>query len=507
MESRGNVLAPTPSREAGDRIGRAAGADSERHATAARPLVVTAMAMLGSMSGIALWALFGDPKWSVCRLCFGVPTVIVIGTIVHYAVMDGRRGILSPPAMFMIGCLVFLSSAPLLAPDNVYGRVVYEKPERCMLLAAAYLVGVLAFLLGTALVRMRRRAVPRRRRAGERLQLGRLSVGFVILILASASVALFATRQLGLPLRSLFLDTFYSRDPDSAFASVDPRASGFIVLIGFRYAVHAIAVLSGVLAALSKRAVVRLTMLGIAVVCGAYIFAMGTRFVFVYVAVGTLLAYARVRRIAGPADKGRGSSAIGRTLLFVAVAVLTFQMIAVRSAGGVAAYAAQPSLVGIHRFIELGIDQGLFLDEVFLRVPGYRPFLHGASLASTVVLFVPRSLWPDKPRTAWSYMEGFISDRIESPNVSYTFLGELYMNFGWAGIPVGCLVAGFLCRYLYGTAKAASRTIVFESIYWMSIPAFAFVVRGDFQVAVGSMLYPVLVVWFILRMSSLRRPR
>jgi hypothetical protein len=83
-----------------------------------------------------------------------------------------------------------------------------------------------------------------------------------------------------------------------------------------------------------------------------------------------------------------------------------------------------------------------------VRRDGYRD---GATLDYLGYAFIPRFLWPEKPliaKGAWFALEiGQAYTRRDgsiSNSVAMTIPGELYLNFGWPGVLVGCLLYGML---------------------------------------------------------------
>jgi hypothetical protein len=78
-------------------------------------------------------------------------------------------------------------------------------------------------------------------------------------------------------------------------------------------------------------------------------------------------------------------------------------------------------------------------------------FLQGETLDYLAYAFVPRFLWPDKPLIAkgsWFAVrigQAYIRpDGRASNAVNMTIAGELYLNYGWLGVIVGCLLVGGL---------------------------------------------------------------
>jgi hypothetical protein len=83
-------------------------------------------------------------------------------------------------------------------------------------------------------------------------------------------------------------------------------------------------------------------------------------------------------------------------------------------------------------------------------------FYRGATLEYLAYAFVPRFVWPDKPKIAtgawfalrigqaWVLPDGRISN-----SVNMTIPGELYLNFGWPGVVGGCLIFGAMLGLLW----------------------------------------------------------
>jgi hypothetical protein len=66
--------------------------------------------------------------------------------------------------------------------------------------------------------------------------------------------------------------------------------------------------------------------------------------------------------------------------------------------------------------------------------------------------FIPRPLWPDKPTTG-DFGLWFSRLYLDSPYLTWSgpsVFGDLYRNFGYAGIPAGMLLIGIYLRTIYG---------------------------------------------------------
>ncbi|MBI3657592.1 MAG: hypothetical protein HY232_14360 [Acidobacteria bacterium] len=86
----------------------------------------------------------------------------------------------------------------------------------------------------------------------------------------------------------------------------------------------------------------------------------------------------------------------------------------------------------------------------------------GSTAAYAAYAFIPRILWPEKPavtRGAWfAYYVGFAPSEEESTmSLGITATGELYWNFGVAGVVVGMFTLGCLMGLLWRMAGADPR--------------------------------------------------
>lgn len=94
---------------------------------------------------------------------------------------------------------------------------------------------------------------------------------------------------------------------------------------------------------------------------------------------------------------------------------------------------------------------GLLVDQ--------RGFLRGSTLEYLGFAFVPRFLWPAKPKIAkgawFAYQIGqaiLRPDGTYGNSVNMTVPGELYLNFGWSGVVVGSYLFGALLALFWAAA-------------------------------------------------------
>jgi hypothetical protein len=118
------------------------------------------------------------------------------------------------------------------------------------------------------------------------------------------------------------------------------------------------------------------------------------------------------------------------------------------------------------------------LEVILERVGADRvAFQRGHTLGLFFTAFVPRVLWPTKPDTSVGQLfnrELHISE-FRDVYISATHLGELYWNFGWAGIVLGMPLIGLLLGFIgsrcdLSRQRSISRfLIVIVSVYFLCL--------------------------------------
>ena len=103
----------------------------------------------------------------------------------------------------------------------------------------------------------------------------------------------------------------------------------------------------------------------------------------------------------------------------------------------------------------------------------------GRQLAGVALFFVPRALWPAKPIGSGAFL--FTELGYEFKNVSCAFLGEGYINFGWAGSLIFTVVmAGIIGLYDRYYWTRASRGMSYPRLFYLVlIGMMFFLLRGD----------------------------
>jgi hypothetical protein len=152
------------------------------------------------------------------------------------------------------------------------------------------------------------------------------------------------------------------------------------------------------------------------------------------------------------------------------------------------------------------------------RVVNEDGFLGGSTLEYLGFAFIPRFLWPEKPKIAkgawWALRIGQANvwpDGTISNSVNMTIPGELYLNFGWVGVVGGCALFGILIAalwsraYFWDGARNVTGSAFGFYLLWIWI---ALSLGPDLQVIVTMIaMYLVLVAaGFALRLTGTDAP-
>ncbi len=100
----------------------------------------------------------------------------------------------------------------------------------------------------------------------------------------------------------------------------------------------------------------------------------------------------------------------------------------------------------LSRFDYLGV-----LALIMQRTPEHVPYQGGWTIGYIFLFPIPRAIWPDKPDLSigrWVAENYTLGAGMTDTSVGSTWVGELYLNFGWLGIGFGMVVLGVLFRVL-----------------------------------------------------------
>lgn len=161
---------------------------------------------------------------------------------------------------------------------------------------------------------------------------------------------------------------------------------------------------------------------------------------------------------------------------------------------------ALSSTVGSNNLLALG-KTSVILDKV----PQTMPYKLGETYTYFIVAPIPRSIWPSKPNVKIGReLASTVFGVGKYTGVPPGAVGELYLNFGVAGVIFGMFVWGVLMRLFYN--KYGSRGVSGTDtliIYSLAMPVIAIVFfGGDFTGFVSRTLQVLVPVFICLRISS-----
>ena len=95
-----------------------------------------------------------------------------------------------------------------------------------------------------------------------------------------------------------------------------------------------------------------------------------------------------------------------------------------------------------------GISESVNVNVIYGLFNRFEDFLHGTTYLKTLLFPIPRSVWPDKPLPITNIAGAFF----DSVSLVTTFIGEMFMNFGYWGIallPLFLVLTEFGLKHLF----------------------------------------------------------
>jgi hypothetical protein len=127
------------------------------------------------------------------------------------------------------------------------------------------------------------------------------------------------------------------------------------------------------------------------------------------------------------------------------------------------------------------------------------PFQGGWSLAYIPMTYIPRLLWPDKPRFEiglW-ITHNFGSGPMISSSTGATWMGELFFNFGWLGLLAGMPILGIYFRFLQEYFLRIDATIPAMLAGVLIILVLVHTLEGDLLSPTSGLVIRVAPIFFI----------
>lgn len=142
------------------------------------------------------------------------------------------------------------------------------------------------------------------------------------------------------------------------------------------------------------------------------------------------------------------------------------------------------------------------LSMVINKTPKAVPYWNGSTYLPLLTKFIPRILWADKPSEEMGYLfgtkYGIISVYNKNTSMNTPFVPELYINYGFAGIFIGCALLGYFYALLVKwfnsnkggyTNKIIGAAVIYPLIIWES----------NFSLVIGNLLLVCLLLILLTR--------
>ena len=137
------------------------------------------------------------------------------------------------------------------------------------------------------------------------------------------------------------------------------------------------------------------------------------------------------------------------------------------------------------RFGDFFIGNFMQLQTVSIVIDHYQAgdrLLYGSSLLMIFLIALPRVIFPWKPLTAAGdftlalWPEKFYNNGTTLPP---GLIGELYMNFSWAGIVIGIFIIGFIYGLLWKKFRSDRNDVTYTILFSISLSLLLHIFRGE----------------------------
>lgn len=143
------------------------------------------------------------------------------------------------------------------------------------------------------------------------------------------------------------------------------------------------------------------------------------------------------------------------------------------------------------------------MSMVINKTPDIVPYWKGVSYLPLITKFIPRVFWSNKPEENMGYVFGVTYGVISSNNtrtaINTPIIPELYINFGYQGVYIGCILLGILYSVLTRlfnsnkvsySSKIIGMALIFPLVIWES----------NFSLIFGSLLLVTIILILIFKM-------
>ncbi len=164
---------------------------------------------------------------------------------------------------------------------------------------------------------------------------------------------------------------------------------------------------------------------------------------------------------------------------------------------------------------QLRLNHTYTLARVMTDVPAAHPYWGGETYAPLLTKWIPRTVWPDKPRedlgNRWAQALGYLGPEDQKTSYNLPWVVEMYLNFGWIGVGVISLIVGSMIGLIdRRLIQAASGPAAFASA--LVISSAFFIPESNISMLLGGAIISFVVIlaarfglrfgWDLVRFSS-----
>ena len=160
------------------------------------------------------------------------------------------------------------------------------------------------------------------------------------------------------------------------------------------------------------------------------------------------------------------------------------------------------------------IDHLQTASAIISATPDAVDFRRGATYLPLLTKWIPRAIWPDKPRedfgNAWAHSYRYVGPRDFTSSFNLPWYPEMYMNFGWLGVVGVSAMVGLLLSAIWNIfAKGAvlpsqfAAGMMFCSVFYFP--------ESNLSIEIGNLIVMVFILsainWVLSALSKRRRLR
>lgn len=139
---------------------------------------------------------------------------------------------------------------------------------------------------------------------------------------------------------------------------------------------------------------------------------------------------------------------------------------------------------------------------VWMKTPSEIPFQYGESYAPLLTKFIPRFLWPSKPKenfgNIWAKWYDLLQPNDYVTSYNLPWLTEFYMNFGIMGVLLGMFMVGVIFRFLVNKF-CNSPTNIFEALFGIILTIGLFVQESNLSLVLGGVIVLYIPLYLIMK--------